>query len=299
MTADLAHRIREWIEAHRAGCMEHGATVHFEEGLALLGMVMNNIHYLASIRRKGPVNGMRALVYELGKRVSGFKFQVSSFKLPAEKENKDFKEVKEGVASAAPRNDGGLNESNTETRNPKPATRNGFILREEFPFLGQKDCPDELKVLVADMITSHKNYVEGHERLYYVVDKSNEECYRAAEAVVENYLNNRMIWEELETYKKTGRVLGVHPAFERFSRRKEIEEMGAEQLMKEYRTLPRNIARAKKMIKDNKDSEANKDRMDRIVKQEEDLKMVKRIMGVTKKPHPNPPQSGGLKKRRK
>jgi len=262
---------------------------HFEEGLALLGVVMNNLHYLANIRRKGPVVGMRTLVYELQKRVSSFKVQVSG-----EDElrigvgcraslamTKEFKEVKDGKEFKEVKDF----EEVKDGKEFKELQGKRFLLREEFAFLGEKDCPDEFKVLVADMITAHEKYIKGHELLYHVANKSNSDCFAAAELVVENYLNNRAIWAELEHYKKTGTILGLHPAFDKFRRREEIENMNAEDLLKLYRNLPRNISRDKIKVKENRDSEENKERLDRIAEREAEMKLVKRIMGIKEEKH--------------
>ena len=295
MKQETAIEIKEWLTLAfdtPTGYSGTEVTEHFERGLALLGEVYANPFYLKNIRKKGPVKGMGTLRHELNKRVSSFsrvtRDQVSSEKQIAGsmehgEESSRFLPSYSGSGSKLLSGNDGPSTLLLTQGTEQGATGGRFVLREEFPFLGEKDCPDEFKVMVADMITSHRNYVDGHERLYYVADKSNEECYAAAEKVVENYLNNRAIWEELEYYQKSGKILGKHRAFDRLRRREEIENMSAPELMKLYRTLPRNIAHAKKMIQDAKDSEGTKDRMDRIKKSEEELKMVKRMMEVESK----------------
>ena len=87
------------------------------------------------------------------------------------------------------------------------------VLRNEFPFLSEPGCPEEFKILVADMITAHSRYMKGHDRLFEVANKDNETCFAAARETVENYIDNREMWEELEHYKKTGEILGKHRVF--------------------------------------------------------------------------------------
>lgn len=48
----------------------------------------------------------------------------------------------------------------------EPATNSSPVrpsFREDWPFLSDCDCPNELKILVADKITTHRRYVEAHE----------------------------------------------------------------------------------------------------------------------------------------
>ncbi|MEL6919183.1 MAG: hypothetical protein AAFO99_15815 [Bacteroidota bacterium] len=44
-------------------------------------------------------------------------------------------------------------------------------LREQFPFLREKDCPDSLKLLVSDMITSYEDFVANQPKLHESVKK--------------------------------------------------------------------------------------------------------------------------------
>ncbi|HAH24909.1 MAG TPA: hypothetical protein DCL77_14345 [Prolixibacteraceae bacterium] len=237
---------------------------------------MSNAFYVANIRRKGIVVGGKALRYELEKVIRGFKFQVSSFKLASQPGVKDFKEVKNGaqVIGEIPK------QVRDDMANQVRADKKKFILREEFPFLGRADCPEEFKIMVNDMITSHARYVEGHEKLFHAAGKDNSTCYSAAEEVVENYLNNRFIWEELHYYKNTGKILGLHEAFAKRVRTTELETMEPAGLMKLYRNLPRNIQYYQQLMRDDQDSEKQKERQERLDWFGFELNIVKRLLGI-------------------
>ena len=76
--------------------------------------------------------------------------------------------------------------------------RKAIRFREEFPFLRQPDCPDELKVLVADMFSAYDLYRESHRMLVETPDDvATGETYLWAKTAVENFLENRQMWEEL------------------------------------------------------------------------------------------------------
>ena len=128
--------------------------------------------------------------------------------------------------------------------------KSGVVIREEFPFLGREDCPDELKVLVADMITAHDRYIKGHAKLFEVAHKGENACFNAAEQTVENYLENRLIWQELEHYKKTGKLLGTHPIFAKRNKEAELMKLSERTLKVRKANILRQIKYRNDMIAD-------------------------------------------------
>lgn len=85
--------------------------------------------------------------------------------------------------------------------------------REKYPFLNSPDCPDVLKVLVADMFTSYDNYKAAHARLQVLADDEAAAAVADCEKVVTEYLKNREIWDELEYYRENGAILGKAAKF--------------------------------------------------------------------------------------
>ena len=132
-------------------------------------------------------------------------------------------------------------------------------IREKYPFLRSQDCPEEFKIMVADMFTAYDNYREAYTLLS---DKNTkDENLQLAEAVVENYLANRAMWEELDYYLANGEILGNLPIFELLKLRKEISALTDMDLMKKLNTTKPNITKSKKAIEgaknDEEKSEAN------------------------------------------
>lgn len=92
--------------------------------------------------------------------------------------------------------------------------RKAAQFREKYKFLQNPDCPDDLKILVADMFTALAKYKEAHAALQEAGDSAEaSEVAAQCEAIVENFINNREIWEELDYYKEHGQILGRHPIF--------------------------------------------------------------------------------------
>lgn len=96
---------------------------------------------------------------------------------------------------------------------PEPV-RKMIRFREKYPFLNSPDCPDVLKVLVADMFTSYDNYKSAHARLQVLADDEAAAAVADCEKVVTEYLKNREIWDELEYYRENGAILGKAAKFQ-------------------------------------------------------------------------------------
>jgi hypothetical protein len=112
---------------------------------------------------------------------------------------------------------------------PEPV-RKSIKLREQFPFLSKPDCPVELKILVADMLTLHDSYVTAHQRQFDAL--SDEQLLEVCSTVVEDYIENRQIWDELNFYNANGKVLGAHKIFALSERLTAIRSMTTPDLVK-------------------------------------------------------------------
>lgn len=109
-------------------------------------------------------------------------------------------------------------------------------IRVEFPFLNNEDCPNELKILVADKITAWNKYVAAQNTIAAAhsgeAPLSEEELAKLAEESVKAFDDNQKIYDELNAYATTGLVLGAHPIFRKLQIAREVEEMTPEQLIK-------------------------------------------------------------------
>lgn len=158
------------------------------------------------------------------------------------------------------------------------AVKRSIKLRDQFPFLKRKDCPGVLKELVADMLTDYENYVSKHGQL------ANEEdpalVAELSKEVVEDYLDNRAIWDELKHYNETGQLLGQHPIFEWVNRRDEIRKMSAPDLVKLRDQLNNKIPRTRKLIADEPEHKDTAKRLERVDLFEKELAEVKAVLGL-------------------
>lgn len=131
--------------------------------------------------------------------------------------------------------------------------------RERFPFLNNPECPDVLKVAVADMFTAYGRYKEAHAKLATMADDADaEETAKLAEEVVENYLQDRELWAELEHYRDHGELLGKAKIVRQAIEKKSLSALTDVELFKQLHSAKTQISKAKAMAKkaDADDSEA-------------------------------------------
>jgi hypothetical protein len=121
-------------------------------------------------------------------------------------------------------------------------------LREAYPFLQSPDCPDVLKILVADMITAYNNYKAAYARLQTLGDEDSAQAAADCETVVTEYLKNKEIWEELEYYKTNGAILGKAEKFKELQAAESLSKLSEMELMKQLQSAASNESKHKKTV---------------------------------------------------
>lgn len=125
---------------------------------------------------------------------------------------------------------------------PKRKRRSAEIsFRVEFPFLSQSDCPLELKALVTDKFSSFYAYKDLHAKLFDCTNA--KECASVASELLANFKENRMIFAELEYYKKHKTILGKHPIFKHMNSLKALRQLSIKDLVLKEQKLEHNIWR--------------------------------------------------------
>ncbi|MUP44898.1 hypothetical protein E0K83_03950 [Gramella sp. BOM4] len=130
-------------------------------------------------------------------------------------------------------------------------------LREQFPFLSKKDCPDVLKLLVNDLITAYEAYKDGRDKLWNSMTEEEEKIL--AREIVDGFIENKQAYEELEHYQKNGTLLGEHPIFRETEIKAELDKMNGEELNKRYQALRTNVSRNESKAEKAEDPEKKKE----------------------------------------
>lgn len=148
----------------------------------------------------------------------------------------------------------------------------GLSISVQYAFLREEDCPNELKVLVNDVITSYHNFRAAHTELYEkVVQPENtilteDEIYEIAFGLLENFELNREIHAELEHYAKTKEILGDHEIFAELKRTRELDALSADEISKRISNLKTYISKKKKKLEENqKLSENDKTELSKVI----------------------------------
>lgn len=156
----------------------------------------------------------------------------------------------EGTGTGAGDQGGGSIETDSST---------ALKLREEFPFLNDEDCPDDLKILVADKYAAYHRWDKAHSQLAKIeageVEATEEEITELSKIAVENFEENQALYEELNYYKEHGEIKGAHNMFETLQVKRKVAAMTNEQLAKEVKNAASYISKQNKALEEEEDPE--------------------------------------------
>ena len=160
-------------------------------------------------------------------------------------------------------------------------------IRVEFPFLNNEDCPNELKILVADKITAWNKYVAAQKAIANAhsgeAPLSNEELAKLADESVTAFGENQKIYNELNVFAETGKVLGEHPIFKKLQIEREVEVMTPDELIKYKASSAKYFTDNKKALakaKEAKDEVKIAEIENRVAERSEKLFVVNKKLGI-------------------
>lgn len=156
------------------------------------------------------------------------------------------------------------------------AVPNKDKFREMFPFLSDINCPNELKVLASDKITTYWNVVSFHEKLFSC--HTNIECLLIVKQLVENFIEDRSIKYELDYYKHHGGVLGKHRIFDEQKRVSNIRKMNIRELISKEKQLKDNIWRIKSELAKGDKIYLQSERERRLEAKKRELEIVQKML---------------------
>lgn len=149
-----------------------------------------------------------------------------------------------------------------EVSNPydgaEPEVKDGLKLRVEFPFLSEDDCPDKMKILVADKLTALEKYEAAHEQiqeLKAIGSGDLSKLFELGKKAVENWELNQLIYDELNYYQEHKEVLGNHPIFADEMLQKLVDVLSTQEAMKRQGNLRSYISRDTKKLENIKDAD--------------------------------------------
>ena len=163
----------------------------------------------------------------------------------------------------------------------KPVCIGKNSFREQWSFLSDRDCPNELKILAADKITAYRNYVVAHQDLFDCTTP--EDCFFIAKKVVENFIENRKILSELAHYKEHKVILGKHRIFSEINRFIELRKLSIVDLIRLKENLEESIWRVQNEIRKGDKPHLLLSREQRLARKRKELSEVSRIIAEYEK----------------
>lgn len=149
-------------------------------------------------------------------------------------------------------------------------------LRDDWPFLGDPDCPQELKILAADKITAMRGFAETHDELYSCAGP--EEAYETASKCILFYCQNRRIVSEFAYYKEHKSILGKHEIFAETARLRELRSAGILGLVRRQRNLRSTINKLKAKLRSGDRPDLEIARTELLSQRERELAEVERLI---------------------
>lgn len=134
----------------------------------------------------------------------------------------------------------------------------------------------ELEALASRKFAHYHTYVRLHKKLRDCT--SLKECADVSRQLIDSYIDNRMIWEELNYYKGHHALLGKHPAFSEFRRRSELLHLPIKELVKRQQQVLNNIWRVKNEMAKGDKPHLDAVRRERLAGYEKELADINRLL---------------------
>lgn len=153
-----------------------------------------------------------------------------------------------------------------QLKEAEEAAKSGFKIAVLYPFIDDAATPDVLKVLVSDMMTAYRKFLQLHEELsvfiYGDADKgiepkelTAEELFTLGGAVIEQWQLNELINEELRYYGEYNKVLGKHPKLQELLLAQKLDALEVAKFPELIKKCERNILSNKTKLKNAKSDE--------------------------------------------
>ena len=171
----------------------------------------------------------------------------------------------------------------TSTETSSKTVDESKSIREEYPFLNDKDCPEELLIVVGKKIAAWKRYQELHAKIQnFDVEKDGQQALTqlTAQATAE-FEDNQALDAELKHYAEKKEVLAAHPSLVEFRIKKEVEAMSNDELHKFVQSSKTFFSRVPKDLEKFKDdAEKIADIKKKAADRELKLTLVKNKLGI-------------------
>lgn len=158
-----------------------------------------------------------------------------------------------------------------------PSPLNSKKLRDRWPFLSEPDCPVELQALVTRRITRYHEYSSLYPKLREA--ETLTELSTVCGQLLDAYIDNQQIFQELEYYQKHRKVLGRHPYFQHFRQVYKLRSMSIRDLIREQEKTRDNIWRVNSEIRKGNKPHLDQKRRQKLQQYELKLQEINNLLG--------------------
>lgn len=156
-------------------------------------------------------------------------------------------------------------------------------IRDEYPFLNDKGCPEELFIVVGKKIAAWKRYQELHSQLQSADESMDSQALTELTAqTTKEFEDNQALDAELKYFAEHKQVLAAHSSLIEYRIKKEVETMSNDELHKFiqasktfFSRVPKDLKKVEKNVE--KTAELKKKIADRELK----LTLVKNKLGIS------------------
>lgn len=164
-------------------------------------------------------------------------------------------------------------------------------LFDQFPFLKDDDCPNELKILVNDKRIAYENVKTARKELIGKLfpekgqeAASNDEIFTIAKEVIGNFTINQDIFKELNYYAEHKEVLGKHPLLEDLKLHQDVSDMSIGEATVRKTNLNNYIRRDTKSLNSAKTEKTKKKYKKKVSDWEKEMILVNDKLGIINAP---------------
>lgn len=152
-------------------------------------------------------------------------------------------------------------------------------LHDIFPFLKDKDCPNELLIVSGQVVASWKRYQDLKQQVDQItsgeLEVTEEEDLRITAECEAEFRNNQSLYKELEHYKENNTILGEHEVLKNYAIAQKVKKMSVAELVQEQKNAASYLTKQRKELEKENLTEERKELIEnRIAERELLLKHV-------------------------
>ncbi|MFP9100909.1 hypothetical protein ACLI09_17825 [Flavobacterium sp. RHBU_24] len=160
-------------------------------------------------------------------------------------------------------------------------------IADEYPFLDDPGCPDELKILLHDKLAACRRYKEAHEQLAKhnsgEAKVTEEEALQLAKTATENFAESEAMKKELDYYKEKNTLLAEHPRLKRIAMEREVSAMTNEEAHTYITSSKSTISRTKSALKKAASETVKAELQAKLDERLEKVEYAKKKLGIATK----------------